>query len=262
MGDNTKTHSTTDVLFRWFQIVAITLAGLWAVFQFGLFEVKKNYVLEVNVSADVGKPVGEGIVPVKITTSARNSGQKGVNLIFAKAIFAEEDVIPKRPDDRFDIRDWSTLTYRPYKYMRDIGERVFAFATAYEIFTPYYYLERNETQWSEILFLANTARANFFTYQIFYYAAERCRGIYPFETCFEFRADTFEPQQGEPCPGDLLWVGVTNLCIQYFRKVLNSDSTDWEEITEDDLFKDHKMIFYRRDGNLYLWSEESEAVEH
>ncbi|TMV09890.1 hypothetical protein FGK63_02120 [Ruegeria sediminis] len=256
MIDGKRTHRFSEIFAPWFQVAALTLAGLWAVFEFGVFEARKKYVLEIDVSASIGDPIGDGsegsdYVPIRLSSVIQNTGNRGVSLLFAKAVLGEEQFYPPEEGPIFGIRDWSTTEHEAFRFAENIGERGFSHATAFELFSPYYWLDKNEKQKNEILFFANTENAYVFSYQVFYYAAQRCNGIYPFETCYEFRADTWERPEGEKCPGDNLWVGVTRLCVQYFRAVIADGARDWEEVGKDVLYREHNMIIYRRDGSLF-----------
>ncbi|WP_170400584.1 hypothetical protein [Ruegeria arenilitoris] len=262
MREGGKGSGFAEAFFRWFQIIAITLAGLWAVLQFGLLEAGKNYVLEVDVSATVGAEFESGgMLPVKVTSVVKNTGHRGLNLIFAKAIFGEEDFMYHDGEFNPPIRDWASAKHEPIRYMEMMGERRFMGATAFELFSPLYWLDRNEKQRNEILFFANTERAFVFTYQIYYYAAQRCRGYLMFETCFEFKAETSERPEGGKCPGDTLWVGVTRLCVQYFSREITEANSKWQHISQQELADDHKLIIYRRDGTIFHMPADTSETE-
>ncbi len=242
----------TEAVFRWFQIIAISLAGLWAVFQFGLLEFGKSYVLEVNVSASVGEPVIEtGMVPIKISSTVRNTGHKELTLIFATALFGEEHFLPVEEGEEPVINYWSSASHKPYRFDGKWGEREFMYATAFEFFSPDYWLDRNEMQTNEVLFFGDLFNVNLFAYRIEFYAVERCRGIAPFRTCYEFKVETFVPSGDTQCLGDILEVELADLCVQYWRLDKSTDQGKWERVFQRDLYTDHGLILYRREGLLF-----------
>jgi hypothetical protein len=257
-SEDKKSSTLSEKALKWIPILAVIGGSIFTWTQFFADETRKSFSIEMDVSAAVGDPFGTPkMAPITLDTSLKNIGDKGLFIVGAFALLEEEAF----PDIEEPIPDLGTVGGLGVQFTKARGARKLLEATAFEFFTPFYWLESSETQSNQVVFLVPTDKDRLFAYKIQYHLAKRCNGIYPFETCYNFTIEESWPlgdeevcrdKTGAPLdPFDrnyeAIYVGLDTLCVRYARQVVNGDGT-WEAVTGALLADEHGFINYDRNG--------------
>ncbi|MEM9577434.1 MAG: hypothetical protein AAF999_10525 [Pseudomonadota bacterium] len=249
--------SYLDFAIRWGQVLAVAAAGIWAVFQFGVNEASKAMVLELEVEPSIGAPLaGEyfgGLIPITLDIEVRNAGDKGVNILLGTAVFGTELFPDLQATPPHPIRYYTSMDDVGFSYSSAFGERTYGGSFAFEFFAPAYWINPGENKKYQALAFGYSEEDTLFSYEVYYLAAERCEGIFPFTTCYEFSVDVTERAAEETCDAphayETVLGGDIPMCVQTFRGVEGS-STEAQPVSLDEMISRHKMALHDRHGTV------------
>jgi hypothetical protein len=252
-----RTTKLLDVLIRYLPVLTVAAAGIWAIFQFTVVEANKTIALEIDVTGSAGAPLAGDYygahIPLTLEISVRNRGDKAVSIVDGVAIFGTElypDLLDGPPHA---IRPYDSFDAVGYNYSTDFGERAYGDSFAFEFFAQAYWLEPGENKSYQALAFGFADEDTLFSYEVYYTVAERCEGVFPFVTCYEFHTRTTEREATAPCPDEHAIPtelgGNIPMCVQHFRATAGSPEAP-QPVSLDEMFTRHRMLIYDHHGTL------------
>ena len=216
-----------EQILPWFQMVAFSLAGIWAFYHFVLGDLQKP--VHINPDIDIAFSNDEGLIEndvgaLKLDVSIKNASSKPLFVIMALLHFhgSKMDSTPVQIQEfEFDpdIDDQQKLLMKDFEWEAE------SWVMGHAILLPKYELQPGEaTQHDFPLFFSIDNRPDTIVASLFVYAAERCQGVFPFQQCFEYSA-LVGGSGTEVCEGieDMEEDGI---CSTLFRR--KDENSDWE----------------------------------
>lgn len=251
----------TEAIHKWVQIVAIMLAGSWAVFEYMIKEenIPSNIIIDpvINIRETV-KIENIRITPLDTKIQIENKGKEELFIVFSyfeirgrKINITDKENIKynlnrKEENENVQIIMYDTETDGPILNMRDFDQGDAGDKLGESFFNPQSLIDIGEKIISNITILIKPEdKYNMISYDIETIAITPCKGIYPFETCYEFRAEILERKNNTCQIGESYF----DFCINFYRRNINNkNEIHWQPTTLKKIEEEHEFYFYNSSG--------------